>query len=80
MVEAIAAKPFADKNDSKIYRTMYASMYNPSVLFFDYHRFHGWAAARADLTNEENKEQYVLSTHLHCAVFISRHVQIRKFV
>ncbi|KII86382.1 hypothetical protein PLICRDRAFT_43972 [Plicaturopsis crispa FD-325 SS-3] len=42
IVDLIAQKPFAAKNDSKHYANM----------------FHGWAAARADLTNEENKKEY----------------------
>jgi len=40
--EVIATKPFAAKNDSKIYANMH----------------HGWAAARADLNNAENKKEF----------------------
>jgi len=42
IVEALSKKPRAEKNDSKVYSTM----------------FHGWAAARADLKNEENKKEF----------------------
>jgi len=42
VLEAIAKKPFATKNDNKYYANM----------------FHGWAAARADLKNQDNKEEF----------------------
>jgi len=42
ILEAISKKPFASKNDHKNYSNM----------------FHGWAAARANLKNEENKKEY----------------------
>ncbi|KAJ6501683.1 Alpha/Beta hydrolase protein [Mycena vitilis] len=42
IVEAIAKKPFATKNDNKYYSNM----------------FHGWAAARADLNVQANKEEF----------------------
>jgi dienelactone hydrolase len=42
LVKAISTKPFASKNAYKIYPTMH----------------HGWAAARADLNDAENKKQY----------------------
>jgi len=42
MVEKISKKPFADKNMYRYYPTM----------------FHGWAAARADLDDPENKKQF----------------------
>jgi hypothetical protein len=41
LLDVIAKKPFAEKNAHKHYTTM----------------FHGWAAARADLTDPENKKQ-----------------------
>jgi len=41
-INAISSKPFAAKNVYKIYRTVH----------------HGWAAARGDLTDPENKAQY----------------------
>jgi hypothetical protein len=43
MLDVISKKPFASKNDTKHYTNM----------------FHGWAAARADLDNEENKKECV---------------------
>lgn len=43
--EIMSKKPFADKNDSKLYETM----------------FHGWAAARSNLEDEENKKQCVIA-------------------
>jgi len=42
IVDVISKKPFAAKNDHKNYTNM----------------FHGWAAARGDLKNEENKKEY----------------------
>jgi len=42
ILEIIAKKPFAAKNDHKHYSTM----------------FHGWAAARANLDDAENKKQF----------------------
>lgn len=42
IVEAISIKPFASKNAYKLYSTMH----------------HGWAAARANLDDPENKKQY----------------------
>jgi len=42
IVDIIAKKPFATKNDSKYWSNM----------------FHGWAAARADLDNKENKTEF----------------------
>jgi len=42
ILEIVSKKPFADKNAHKWYTNM----------------FHGWAAARADLNNEENKKAY----------------------
>jgi len=42
LVKAISTKPFASKNAYKHYPTMH----------------HGWAAARADLNDPENKKQY----------------------
>ena len=42
-MKVVAKKPFSAKNVYKPYMNM----------------FHGWAAARADLKNEENKKQYV---------------------
>ncbi|TFK57569.1 hypothetical protein OE88DRAFT_1620274 [Heliocybe sulcata] len=42
MLEIVSKKPFAAKNDHKHYTTM----------------FHGFAAARADLDNAENKKQF----------------------
>jgi dienelactone hydrolase len=42
IVKVIGDKPFAAKNDHKIYSTM----------------FHGWAAARANLKDEENNKQF----------------------
>lgn len=39
--EIMSKKPFAAKNDSKLYETM----------------FHGWAAARSNLDDEDNKKQ-----------------------
>ncbi|KAJ6575517.1 hypothetical protein B0H10DRAFT_2104034 [Mycena sp. CBHHK59/15] len=41
ILEVIAKKPFATKNDNKYYSNM----------------FHGWAAARADLKVQDNKEE-----------------------
>lgn len=41
LLDIIAKKPFADKNAHKHYKNM----------------FHGWAAARADLDNEENRKE-----------------------
>ena len=38
----LSKKPFASKVDGKYYPNM----------------FHGWAAARGDLKNEENKKEY----------------------
>jgi len=42
ILDVIAKKPFATKNDNKYYSNM----------------FHGWAAARADLKVQDNKEEY----------------------
>ncbi|KAK7064555.1 dienelactone hydrolase family protein [Favolaschia claudopus] len=42
IVDIIAKKPFATKNDNKYYANM----------------FHGWAAARADLSVQDNKEEF----------------------
>ncbi|KAJ7630587.1 Alpha/Beta hydrolase protein [Roridomyces roridus] len=42
ILEVIAKKPFATKNDNKYYSNM----------------FHGWAAARADLNVQDNKEEF----------------------
>ncbi|KAJ6574733.1 hypothetical protein B0H19DRAFT_1125512 [Mycena capillaripes] len=42
ILEVIAKKPFATKNDNKYYANM----------------FHGWAAARADLKVQDNKEEF----------------------
>jgi len=42
IVDAVSKKPFASKNDSKNYTNM----------------FHGWAGARGDLENEENKKEF----------------------
>ncbi|KAH8835855.1 hypothetical protein DL96DRAFT_1575833 [Flagelloscypha sp. PMI_526] len=42
IVKILEGKPFAAKNDSKNYSNM----------------FHGWAAARGDLTKEDNKKEY----------------------
>ncbi|KAG5729789.1 hypothetical protein E4T56_gene984 [Termitomyces sp. T112] len=42
ILEVINKKPFASKNDSKHYTNM----------------FHGWAAARGDLKNAENKKEF----------------------
>ncbi|KLO20021.1 hypothetical protein SCHPADRAFT_912270 [Schizopora paradoxa] len=42
MVDKISHKPFAEKNAYKLYPTM----------------FHGWAAARANLDDPENKKQF----------------------
>jgi len=42
LLGVIAKKPFADKNAHKHYKNM----------------FHGWAAARADLDNEENRKEF----------------------
>ncbi|KAJ9125982.1 hypothetical protein QFC24_002254 [Naganishia onofrii] len=42
IVEALKSKPFADKCEHKTYPNMH----------------HGWAAARADLSNPENKKEY----------------------
>ncbi|KAJ7293185.1 hypothetical protein C8J57DRAFT_1429069 [Mycena rebaudengoi] len=42
VLQAVAKKPFATKNDNKYYANM----------------FHGWAAARADLKVQNNKEEY----------------------
>ncbi|KAI0317998.1 dienelactone hydrolase [Amylostereum chailletii] len=42
IVNILKAKPFADKNDFDLYPTM----------------FHGWAGARADLNNPENKKLF----------------------
>lgn len=42
LLKAISSKPFASKNSYKLYDTMH----------------HGWAAARADLSDAENKAQY----------------------
>jgi len=41
-MNALSSKPFASKNDYKLYSSM----------------FHGWASARADLKDEENKNQF----------------------
>ncbi|KAG6919574.1 hypothetical protein DXG01_004237 [Tephrocybe rancida] len=49
IVDIIGKKSFAEKNDKKNYTNM----------------FHGWAAARADLTNAENKKESVVSTFSH---------------
>ena len=43
MVQILKDKPFGSKNVYKVYPTM----------------FHGWAAARGDLSNEENKKEFV---------------------
>ncbi|KAJ7225897.1 Alpha/Beta hydrolase protein [Mycena pura] len=42
ILQEVAKKPFASRCDNKLYADM----------------FHGWAAARADLTNQNNKEQF----------------------
>jgi len=42
IVEVLSKKPFASQCDHKYYSTMH----------------HGWAAARADLKNEENKKEF----------------------
>jgi len=42
VVDVLSKKPFAAKCDHKYYSNM----------------FHGWAAARADLKNEENKKEF----------------------
>ncbi|KAF7310599.1 Dienelactone hydrolase family protein [Mycena chlorophos] len=42
IVKEIATKPFAAQNDNKLYANMH----------------HGWAAARADLTKEDNKAEF----------------------
>ncbi|KAJ7462766.1 hypothetical protein B0H11DRAFT_95314 [Mycena galericulata] len=42
ILDVIAKKPFATKNDNKYFANM----------------FHGWAAARADLKNQDNKEEF----------------------
>ena len=42
ILEVLSKKPFASKVDGKYYPNM----------------FHGWAAARGDLKNEENKKEY----------------------
>ncbi|TFK36788.1 dienelactone hydrolase [Crucibulum laeve] len=42
IVDVLAKKPFAANTDHKHYKNM----------------FHGWAAARADLKNDENKKEY----------------------
>ncbi|KAG6857602.1 hypothetical protein H0H87_010170 [Tephrocybe sp. NHM501043] len=42
VVDTIGKKTFAEKNDKKIYSNM----------------FHGWAAARADLKDAENKKEF----------------------
>ncbi|KAJ7042616.1 hypothetical protein C8F04DRAFT_1076534 [Mycena alexandri] len=42
ILEILAKKPFATKNDNKYYSNM----------------FHGWAAARADLKVQDNKEEF----------------------
>ncbi|KAJ7102314.1 hypothetical protein B0H15DRAFT_814111 [Mycena belliarum] len=42
ILDVIAKKPFATKNDNKYYSNM----------------FHGWAAARADLKVQENKQEF----------------------
>ncbi|KAF8213481.1 Alpha/Beta hydrolase protein [Mycena galopus ATCC 62051] len=42
ILDVIAKKPFATKNDNKYYSNM----------------FHGWAAARADLKVQDNKEEF----------------------
>lgn len=44
LLGVIAKKPFADKNAHKHYT----------------HMFHGWAAARANLDDEENRKAYVM--------------------
>ncbi|KAG6891087.1 hypothetical protein C0995_014177 [Termitomyces sp. Mi166 len=45
ILDVISKKPFAPKNDSKHYTNMAA-------------RFHGWAAARGDLKDTENKKEF----------------------
>jgi len=42
IVDIVSKNPFATKNDSKYWSNM----------------FHGWAAARADLNNAENKKEF----------------------
>ncbi|TFK30728.1 dienelactone hydrolase [Coprinopsis marcescibilis] len=42
IIDVIGKKPFSSLNDHKYYKNM----------------FHGWAAARGDLNNEENKKEY----------------------
>ncbi|KAF9454996.1 dienelactone hydrolase [Macrolepiota fuliginosa MF-IS2] len=42
ILDVVSKKPFAAKNDHKNYS----------------HMFHGWAAARADLKNEDNKQAF----------------------
>jgi hypothetical protein len=61
ILDIIAKKSFAPKNDHKNYSDMCVLCLS---IVFDLLclviRFHGWAAARADLKNEENRKAYVV--------------------
>jgi hypothetical protein len=59
IISALSEKQFAAKNDHKLYSSMYVLL--PSYICISQlvTRFHGWAAARANLKDEENKKQCV---------------------
>ena len=56
--EAMMSKPFADSCDFKLYSTVYVKSYWAVSQADKEHRHHGWAAARADLNDPENKKQW----------------------
>ena len=61
ILSVLSKKSFSHKNDYKNYSNMLVLLHrSPCFDWQDFAiRFHGWAAARADLQNEENRKEYV---------------------
>jgi len=61
ILSVLSKKPFSHKNDYKNYSNMLVLLHESPCFDWQYFavRFHGWAAARADLQNEENRKEYV---------------------
>jgi len=59
IVNVLSEKPFADKVDSKYYSNMFVIYLTIAPETYPFStRHHGWAAARGDLSDPDNKREY----------------------